>query len=147
MKTTALFSALFLLFCLPAQACRYQSQYEAQGWNVLPSSQFESVAKFVRDTIKSGLDQGTVVFDTSGPILTDQTLDHKELLLIGMMFDDLQTHRDVMFGDYALIEAADSDHTLVEVRWFDGEKRNIAFNPNVLECMSEGAPLVENSVL
>lgn len=142
-------SFLFLLFTYSnvALACKYQSQYEALGWNVLPASQFESAAKFVKNAIKSGLDQGTVVFDISGPILTNQTIDGTELLLDAMMFDNLKTDRDIMYGDYAIIETADSNHDLVEVRWYDGKKRNIVTNPAFLKCMSEGAPWVENSVL
>jgi len=136
-----------LLYVTNASACKYQAQYESLGWNIVPADQFDSVAKYVKETIKSGLNQGTVVFDISGPILTDQTNDHTELLLDAMMFDNLETDRDIMYGDYANIETADSNHHLVEVRWFDGDKRNIAINPKFLSCMSEAAPLVENSVL
>lgn len=147
MKTTALFSFLLLFYSVATQACRHQAQYEALGWNVIPSSQFESAAQFVKESIKSGLKLGTVIFDISGPILTDQTVDHQELLLDAMMFDNLKTDRDIMFGDFAILETSDSDRHLVEVRWFDGMKRNIVINPAFLECMSESAPLVENSVL
>lgn len=146
LKITSLFF-LFISYSIEAQACKYQGQYEALGWNVLPSSEFESAARMVKDKIKSGLDEGTVVFDISGPILTDQTLDHSELLLDAMMFDNLNTDRDVMYGDYAILETADSAHHLVEVRWYDGKKRNIVINPAFLKCMSEAAPWVENSVL
>lgn len=147
LKTTTSFLFLILTYVSTAHACKYQAQYEALGWNVVPASQFDSASKFVKDTIKSGLDQGTVVFDISGPILTNQTNDSSELLLDAMMFDNLKTDRDIMYGDYAIIETADSNRHLVEVRWFDGQKRNVAINPAFLKCMSEGAPWVENSVL
>ena len=145
-KTTALLLFSFLTFN-SAYACAYLAQYEALGWNVLPSSQFDSFAKKVKETIKSGLDQGTVVFDISGPILTDQTLDGTELLLDAMMFDNLKTDSLEMYGDYAILETADSNHDLVEVRWYDGKRRNIVINPAFLKCMSESAPMVDNSVL
>lgn len=147
MKTiNAFVSFSLLLAAAAASACVYGETYLASGWKVHDPSEFEKVVGEIKSKIRSGLETGTVRFDMSGPILTTQTIDGREMLLDGMMFDNLETPRDEMFGDFAILESVDSRNA-VEVRWYDGQRRNIIVNPKFLRCMSESAPYAENSVL
>lgn len=147
MKLIKIIVAIAISSITMAQDCKYSQSYADSGWKIHPAQTFNEHAKNVLNLIKNGLENGSVVFDISGPILTDQTINSSELLLDAMMFDNLQTPQDQMYGDYAILETTDSSRQLVEVRWYDGVQRNIAINPNFLKCQSEGAPYVDNSVL
>lgn len=142
-----LFTLIFVSFSSFASFCQYTESYLSTGWTIHDPSTFFTHANFVKNTIKTGLNDETVVFDISGPILTDDTVDGGEILLDAMMFDNLKTPNDEMFGDYAILESVGSTRELVEVRWYDGNTRNIVFNPKFIKCMSEAAPYVDNSVL
>lgn len=146
-RIMALLGVLISFATLAAQDCKYSASFEAEGWTVHNPQSFDKIAGEVRALIAKGLEDNTVVFDTSGPILTDQSLGGEELLLDAMMFDNLETPRDEMFGDYAIIETVSQARNLVEVRWYNGRERNVVFNPRYLKCMSEGAPYALNSVL
>lgn len=147
MKKLLVLLSVFWSLCSFAQDCVYSSSYENTGWIIHDPQSFEQHAKNVKNLIKKGLDDGSVIFDISGPILADQTIDGQELLLDAMMFDNLKTDRDDMYGDFAILEVVNELRDLVEVRWYDGMKRNIVVNPKFLRCFSEGAPYVDNSVL
>ena len=147
MKKHIVLLSVFWSLCSFAQDCVYSKSFENTGWIIHDPQTFEQHSINVKNLIKNGLDDGSVVFDISGPILADQTIDGQELLLDAMMFDNLKTNRDDMYGDFAILEVANESRSLAEVRWYDGKQRNIVINPKFLKCFSEGAPYVDNSVL
>lgn len=147
MKKHIVLLSVFWSLCSFAQDCVYSKSFENTGWIIHDPQTFEQHSINVKNLIKNGLDDGSVVFDISGPILADQTIDGQELLLDAMMFDNLKTNRDDMYGDFAILEVANESRGLAEVRWYDGKQRNIVINPKFLKCFSEGAPYVDNSVL
>lgn len=147
MKKHIVLLSVFWSLCSFAQDCVYSKSFENTGWIIHNPQTFEQHSINVKNLIKNGLDDGSVVFDISGPILADQTIDGQELLLDAMMFDNLKTNRDDMYGDFAILEVANESRGLAEVRWYDGKQRNIVINPKFLKCFSEGAPYVDNSVL
>lgn len=140
-------SLIFLSFTVFADDCTYTNSFSQSGWKIHDSKNFGKYANFVKTTIKNGLDDKSVVFDLSGPIMTRSTVDGLPILLDAMMFDNLKTPQDEMYGDYAFLEIVNDTRDLVEVRWYNGKERNIVFNPKFLKCMSEAAPYVDNAVL
>lgn len=142
-----LLGLLFLSLSSLASLCEYTGSYQSTGWKIHDPSTFEVYSKMVKDSIKKGLDDKSVIFDISGPIPTENTVDGQSILLDAMMFDNLKTPQDEMYGDFAILEIVNDTRDLVEVRWYDGDKRNIVFNPKFLNCMSESAPYVDNAVL
>ncbi len=138
--------ALLILSQTAQSYCRYENAYIGDGWNVISSSEFKKYEIEFFKTLNKGLEDGTIVADINGPILTDDTVTGEEILFDGVMWDNLKTDRDVMFGDYAIVVNPDDQNDVAELRWFDGEKRNIVYNPNILTCQSEAPPYVSNSV-
>ena len=126
--------------------CRYYNGFIHTGWVVHDPATFDTFNKQIVSAVKSGVDSGEIHFDMSGPILTNETINGQELLLDAISWDAKTTPQMTMFGDYAFIENA-TNHEMVELRWYDGNKRNVVINPKFLRCMSESAPYVENSVL
>lgn len=145
-----LYSLFILTFSAIAEEmkpCRFTDLYKADGWVIHDPANFQKVEAEISSKLKKGLEDGSIIIDISGPLLTKDTVDGQEVLLAGYLFDALSTDRDTMFGDIALIEHPSKDNQRVEIRWFDGKKRNIIINPNVLTCFSEIPPFAENSVL
>lgn len=126
--------------------CRHINAYKNDGWTIHTPSNFDLLEKKISTLVEEGKAAGHIVDDISGPILTADTPDGTEILLAAVMFDDLRTDRDEMFGDYAIIYTDDGSD-VAEVRWYDGKVRNVVYNPEVLTCISEEPPFVSNSVL
>ncbi|MGE3608295.1 MAG: hypothetical protein AB7I27_01810 [Bacteriovoracaceae bacterium] len=129
------------------KSCRFTETYKADGWVIHDPANFKKVEQEISGKLKKGLMNGSIVIDISGPLTTQDTVDKQEVLLAGYLFDDLRTDRDTMYGDIALVEHPEKNNQRVEIRWFDGKKRNIIINPNILTCFSEIAPVALNSVL
>lgn len=127
--------------------CRFTDLYKAGGWVIHNPANFKKIESEISAKLKSGLEDGSIVIDISGPIMTRDTVGDQEVLLGGYMFDALATDRDTMYGDIALIEFPERNNERVEIRWFDGKKRNIIINSDILTCFSDIPPFAENSVL
>jgi hypothetical protein len=138
--------ALLILSQTAQSFCRYENAYIGDGWNVINSSEFKKHEIVFFKTLNKGLEDGSIVADISGPILTNDTVTGEEMLFDGIMWDNLKTDRDIMYGDYAIVVNPNDQTEVAELRWFDGAKRNIVYNPSILKCQSEAPPYVSNSV-
>lgn len=147
MKTTLLGFLLFLPFQIQAlPLCSYEQSFKADGWIVHSSDQFHQMEIELNKRLELGLNNHSLVYDMSGSVWTRDTVDHQEIELHVTVFDDLNTSRDLMYGDLAIVENAENNNQRVELRWFDGKKRHIIFNKEILTCFADGPPIVENSV-
>ena len=124
--------------------CYLQDQYEAMGWIVHPATEFTKFEHQVDERLKAGLQNQSILVDISGPIVTKNTVNQQETEFMAYMFDDLATNKDEMFGDIAVVE--DEQNQRVELRWYQDGFRQIVFNPLVLTCITEPAPVADNSV-
>ncbi len=127
--------------------CSTYPTFIMNGWKVQDPALFDKFEQEIVEKVRVGHENGSIIFDMSGPIEPRYTVNNQYLLLDAISWDNLNTHRDVMFGDFAFLEVVNENHDMAELRWFDGKHRNVVINPKFLKCFSEAAPFVENSVL
>lgn len=146
MKKIALFLILIMNFNLNASECHLGQVYEQSGWTVHHSSEFYSYFSTYHRIIEDGVSAGIFVKDQTGHMMTNATLDNTDLLMKVQTWDDLTTHRSIMFGDFAIFTSQVLNDPL-EIRWFDGQKRHVVFNPSILNCISVIPPYAMNSII
>lgn len=128
--------------------CHLENSYLNADWNIHNASEFKDLSKQIIQELNEGLHSGQYIFDLSGEIITTNTVDQKEIPLVAIMWDNLKTDTFIMFGDIAILYAELNQQKIpVEIRWFDGQQRNIVYNPEILTCFSEEPPHAINSVL
>ena len=62
-----------------------------------------------------------------------------------LSYDHIVTPRDLMIGDVVILEDA-FDKTPVEVRWFDGNRKYVAYSKAETPCATNLIPFVVNSL-
>jgi hypothetical protein len=129
------------------EECSNYSGYVNTGWKIHSPSKFNKLERKFSKSLKRGLADGSIIDDMTGTIRTTDTLSNNALILRATSWDALNTPQNLMYGDYAAYAIFGNETTLAEIRWFDGKNRNIVINPTLLKCFSEGAPLVDNSVM
>lgn len=150
MKIFFMLNILFLGFQPSAFAsnnCSLSHIYKSKGWIVHDSSEFLRIEKNVLQHLKEGLEKNSIVYDLSGLIITNQTPNGEHEILNATMYDDLETVKDEMYGDIALLELHNQPGVIAEIRWYVGGFKQVVFNSNFLTCISEAPPFAENSVL
>ena len=145
--TSLLVSTAVYASSKPIESCRNYGQYINTGWTIHPSSEFEQISQEMINKVNTGLGDGSIVYDLSGILMNHETPSGEPLFLNVAMWDVLATPKMEMFGDIAIIKDPLGDEEIVEVRWYDGKTRNLVINSNTINCMTEDAPYVENSVL
>ena len=60
-------------------------------------------------------------------------------------YDRLSTPRNTMYGDIVFITDSESGD-LLELRWFDGQKKHVVFNDKLQRGVTELIPPVKNSL-
>ena len=136
----------------PIESCSNYGQYVNTGWTIHPSSYFEQIANLLKEVVNKGLKDGTIVYDISGTLMNHDTPSGNPVFLNAAMWDVLATPKMEMYGDIAIIKDSLGSEEIAEIRWYDwysNKKRtkNLIINPKIINCMTEDAPYVENSVL
>lgn len=134
-------------FSKPIENCSNYYQYINTGWIIHPPKNFQAIAKETISKVNTGLSNGTIVYDMSGTLMNHDTPDSTPVFIDAAMWDDLRTDSFEMYGDIAILKDSQGTQDLVEIRWYDGKKRNLVINTKLINCMTEDAPYVENSVL
>lgn len=147
MKSVIIFFLFTSLSAANANFCSDKATYMNSDWVIHNPSSFDTHLKHVQERISHGVNEGSVIFDTSGPVVANHTMSGKSLILNAQMYDDLQTPQHEMYGDLATLETLESPKQFVEVRWYEQGQRHIVFNPDFLTCVTSPAPMVVNSVL
>lgn len=144
---------LILLVLLPLssfastnQECVNTDNYRTSGWVVHKSTNFKKIHKALQKKIQLGLEQGTLVDDLQGVIRTSQTVNGSSIYMDVRTYDSLETPKEEMFGDIATLKNFFVPTQILELRWYENQKKHIVFNANYLNCVSTIVPMADNSV-
>ncbi|MBT3235904.1 MAG: hypothetical protein HN353_08130 [Bdellovibrionales bacterium] len=127
--------------------CQINEYYRYYGWVIHQPSDFDKLLPIQFQKISDGLDSGQVISDLDGHLETNQGRSSDETLLMRITtWDNLETERIIMYGDFAIFANAYDPEQIYEIRWFDGEKKHIVINPTYLKCISIIPPVAINVI-
>ena len=127
--------------------CQINEYYRYYGWVIHQPSDFDKLLPIQFQKISDGLDSGQVISDLDGHLETNQGRSSDETLLMRITtWDNLETERIIMYGDFAIFANAYDPEQIYEIRWFDGEKKHIVITPPYLKCISIIPPVAINVI-
>ncbi len=110
-----------------------------QGWEVHESRNFASVSQRVLADCAEEKDQ--YVYDTGGFLFSRAA----GRIVRYDVYDRLTTPHREMYGDIVFLTDPENGE-LLELRWFDGEKRHLIFNGERQKRVTGLVPIVINSL-
>lgn len=126
--------------------CDNTRDYQDTGWIIHNPKYFDKIFKKHTKIIDSSLRDGSMVNDLSGTIRTYNTLGSRPLMMKVNTYDSLDTDRDLMYGDFAVMVKHFSPEQPLEARWFDGKRKHVVINPKYMSCISTIPPFAENTI-
>lgn len=136
----------FLTGHLNASDCELNNIYTQKGWRVHDVAEFDKYLNFYTFYIKQGINSGQIVQDLTGNMVTNNTLDRRDMLMRVVSWDNLLSDKALMYGDYVIFKSQSEEQLFLELRWFDGVIRHIVYNGNVLACVSIIPPTATNTI-
>jgi len=137
---------LLAFFALPntniaAKICQTDEALRSLGW-VVHENNFDKWDKKTYKWLRTEWDQFERDGDPSRMVIYSSIA---RMMLRLHSFDHIATGDDVMIGDMVFFEGAMSP-VPVEVRWFDGKDKHVAYNQEYTPCATNIIPLAENSL-
>jgi len=119
-----------------AANCPTDSSFKQNGWTV--STDFKANYSALVEKLK--LENNFFEFEVSQKFFSSVAKKWVEMT----SYDDTRTPRSTMFGDLVIITSLSGE--AVEVRWFDGNTKKLAYNKKLSPCSTHLIPFAENSL-
>jgi len=128
------------------KGCNNTQAYLDNDWIIHNPKHFNKILKKQSRLISTGLEDGSVEEDLNGTIRTYNAIGGRPVLMKVETFDSLNTDRDLMYGDFAVMVKHFSPEQSLEVRWFDGKQKHVVINSKYMSCISTSVPIAENTI-
>lgn len=122
------------------------SDFQMNGWVIHDSSEFDTLYKDVSKKVEEGIKNSTLTGDIEGQFMTSNSSIAPDLFVRVNTWDSSTTSQDVMYGDIAILVDHFNPERILEVRWFDGNKKHLVFNKTHMYCIATKQPPVSNTI-